>query len=1175
MVSTPKVRNPDGILRETTIFSTTQVSRVFFGVMDLSTVDMRIRVRGGPWTSDPDLIVFEGSSFTVPNPSVYPEGLSLVPGDNLIEIQSVSFSGAVSAPATITVRLVQDSDVGLIGQIPTNIRVERLADSVVLYVEGIKDARLRGFNFYASRFPGGGASGYRRVNLDVVGSFASAWEEQELRSFTADSTLALGPDGNLAADPLFIEMAQSETRGGDTIERLEDVVLTPELAAAITEARQEDLVKTDFITKFEVPETVRSVRTVVRVLAQVEIRTYSFDHDRTAGPASKPATVPIGEFASLANTEPLYYVISALYYDPVDQTEVESAFSVEVVGSPITITQNVGGFPTPTQEAATQLVLDTLLRVEPELSVAPGSGPREIFVDPIAFEVRQVRFLVDFLHRSQSFDTLLAIDGVGTDQTSTPVTQSAYKKQIQQSFRLSRPEDVQVILDALFEQLAARVGVFRLPGQRARALVTFYQNTKPGQSVIIPLGSVVAAGGVTFVTTEDLEVPFSDLPAYYNAQAKRYEFDVSVQAERPGANGNVSVSQITSIVSTLPGLSVTNKARAFGGKNAETNFQLAERARRALASVDVGTIQGHKRIAADVAGLENVVVVEADNSLMLRDYDPQLQRHLGGKTDVYMRGGQTAKVTDRFSFSYDLAYDMQFVPVGNPANYILQSLDSKLSQSNPLVEILNYPNIGLGLRNATLGVEYDLTDIKIIDFRTVQLSTDIPQPALTEGYIILGDYRYVTTREFTFPRQPVLSVVSVVGEASGTLPATDYEIVRNSSPLEDGGSTKAKDELRILTGPTGALIPVVGEPHVLIGEFEEYLGNLGVNPLTIKVYNQARTILYRGPLDPSGVYDYVISPESGTTPVSIRRVSTGLITSGQQLVIDYSHEENFVVEYEANLAVQVLQSALDANRHVSEDVLAKQAPAIPVDVTATIVRTRGLGAASVERAARTNLTTFIRSLDLGAKIASSDIIRVLEETSGVVYVGVPLTTLARSPGSQVLRDTLEVGEPGDALLLLGTLDQPFSSATVSVYLLKQKLSAATTVGGGPLNLFRQVLRGDTELALFPANPAALRLAAGRCYIIGDDGLAIPGYSDDDTLSSQYPTASATELAQKRRDLTADRILISLDPSDNPIGSTFYASYIVSSANKGVSLLQAGELEYFEPGTFILTQVEDQ
>ena len=71
--------------------------------------------------------------------------------------------------------------------------------------------------------------------------------------------------------------------------------------------------------------------------------------------------------------------------------------------------------------------------------------------------------------------------------------------------------------------------------------------------------------------------------------------------------------------------------------------------------------------------------------------------------------------------------------------------------------------------------------------------------------------------------------------------------------------------------PTGNLITVQNESHIVIGEFTETLNNLGANTLTIQVFNEDRSIEFRGPNHPSGISDYTIISGSATAPAAIVR----------------------------------------------------------------------------------------------------------------------------------------------------------------------------------------------------------------------------------------------------------------------------------------------------------------
>lgn len=1178
MASTPKIIGPDGVARETTLFSTTIPSRFFRGTMDSDTVDMQISIRGNPFTSDPDLIVFEGTTFSFPNPSAFPEGLELVGGKNVIEVRAISFSGAVSPSATLEVTLVQEADIGLIGTIPTDISVEQEDDTVTIQIEGVDDSAFQGINFYASRFQGGGATGYQRVNLDTITDFDTIQETSNIGSLQVDNSIATNPDGTPAADPLYVKIEETQTSSADVIENLENIVLTPELAAAITEQEQDNLLKTDFVEVFEVPETTTVIRSTYSLDSIVSRNFYSFTHNRSAGPGNDPPTVPVGEFAATPITEPLYYVATAVYFDDASQLELESPFSAEVAATPVQIQQNIGTFPSPTRIQVVQDTITALTRTTPQLAVQPGAVIRDTVVDPVSNEVTRLRLLVDFMYRIQSFDTLLQVDGVQPDGTSTPVAQSPYKQALGRVFDIQNTNDIQTLIDTAFEQLARRNNVFRKNGVRARGFVTFFTRIRPTATIFIPLGTQVASGAIQFVTTTDASIPINNVGAFFNPLTGFYEVDVPIEATSPGSAGILGAGQIRTIVTQLPGLSVTNRNATFGGTNQETNFQLAVRARNALASVDTGTQQGTLQTAADVAGVEEAFVVAAGDSLMQRDFDSDFDKHLGGKVDVWIRGSSEATVTDTFAFSFEEAFDVQFVVIGNPLAFQFRALDTNLSPTHPIAEMLDNPALGLGLRNATQGRFYDLTDVEILDYRTIQLSNAVSQPNTKFGDIILGDYRYSTATQFVLTRQPVGEIVSLTGEVSGELPSDNYELVFPDDPLIDGRSVNAQAYVEVFQVdgvPSGDLIPVTGEQHIMLADFNEFVNNLGANPLTVTVTNSDGTIEYRGPSDPSGISDYVIVPGSQTVSMAIRRTATSAIRSGQTVLVNYEHAENFTVEYTTNQVIPTVQDSLDAQKHLTADVEAKAAVQVPVDITATVVTIEGTRVSTVDTDIRTNLTTFLRSRPLGGAVRQSDLIAVMDDTRGVSYIEQPIQKMTRAEGNLVVREPVP-SDTGDVMVLLGTTGVPYSTATVKTWLLENPLDNPTSDGGGDGTQFRGVFQDDEALVLQTANPELLKETANQAFIIGNAGLAIPGFSDDSTIQANFPAANTpAEIEQIRQDLTGNRVLVSLAADDRPQLHDYGVTYTVAFVEDRVQDIEGSALEYFDAGTFTLTFTEDR
>ena len=107
---------------------------------------------------------------------------------------------------------------------------------------------------------------------------------------------------------------------------------------------------------------------------------------------------------------------------------------------------------------------------------------------------------------------------------------------------------------------------------------------------------------------------------------------------------------------------------------------------------------------------------------MMRDYDDVRRKHIGGKVDIWTQGLRERQVTDNFAFTFDIAQDIQ-CQIIDVTNLIFRVLDSRVTVDTPLIEILNNPAQGLGVRNVTLGEDYDLTGVAILDFETFQVDS--------------------------------------------------------------------------------------------------------------------------------------------------------------------------------------------------------------------------------------------------------------------------------------------------------------------------------------------------------------------------------------------------------------------------------------------------------------------
>lgn len=1159
-MSNPTFLAPDGVYREQYTFTTTMAERFFSGEMDPDTVDMQVSIRGAGFVSDPDLIVFEGNTFVIPNPAAYPNGLQLFASSNVIGVRSILTNGTTTATSTITATLSLDSDIGTSILPPTGVKIERFGGTVKVSLEGSGSALVTGYNFYASTSPGGGTQGYYRINIAPVTVGVDEEVVTPLATLSVDIPTATNLDSTPRSTPqYFILQGTQQNRTGTVY-------------------------STDFNESLVIPSTVDRFRSTTNV-EQIRRRTIiSFVHDRQASYNStvNPA-IPNSSFTAIATEDPLYYVASAIYL--VGSAEIESEFSTEVSGQPLNVSPNVGSMPTVGRQQIVRELTLSIFRTQPQIAFTPGSTTRDLFIDPFATEAERIRFVLDFIHNAQSIPTLLRIDDPTLSGTSIPVAQSAYKLALKQAFFIRTVDETQALIDRAFEHRAANFGLVRAEGRRARGEATFYLSRKPTETISIPIGQAIRGGGVVFRTTSSAQITPDGSGAFFNPKTGRYSVTVYIQAEDPGIGGNLTRGQINTVVTGVTGLAVTNQNRTFGGTNQESNRDLANRTIRALSSVDSGRLQGYADTANKEAGVLQVNIVDAGHPLMLRDLDTATGVHRGGKVDVWVRGSSLAKIQDTFAFSFEIARDMQFVTIGDPRDLKLRAVDSRLSSANPIIEVLDYLSWGYGIRNATKGQDYDLTDVQILSYNTIQLSLDYNDPAdITLTDVITGDYRYRTSNRYVFNRQPVISISSFTGDVTGVVSSASYALYHPSSPLGLGASSEAGDYLQVIndlavtgdTIPSGTPIVVTGEAHVMADGLE-YINFLGVNPLTITVLTPDRTTTFIGPYDPSiltgATPDYtIIEPPDTETPIAIVLTDGSTIAVGSSVIIDYSHDENFLVEYQVNALVGTVQDKIDTMRHITADVIVKDAIPVAVDVYGTVVLENKAVKSAVQAAIRTNLNNLFNRFVLGEPVRQSDVASVIDATEGVSYVVLPLAHMAVADGTQIAKEMLFSDQDADFFKVTG-----WSTANVSVWLMTNALKYATIDGGGTINDFRGVFRNDTALTLVNVPPnvngVPLRNAPNQAFIAGNGGLSIPGYSDDVTLQAAAPFATQAQIDARRVEISANKVLISLTVGDSPVRDEFWASYVVTG-DSGVKNIEPGPVSYLTLGAMDFTFDED-
>lgn len=1137
MATAPKIDYFDGSGTTTDLVLTTNLfNLVFTGSVDSNTIDVQIDVNGSGFVSDPTLVGLSIPDFTVPNLTSFPNGLNLDKGRNILRLRAIDLSGSVSPITTIVVDVKSDAEIGLVPTPPTGVQMNRKATTVELSWSDLTTQDATGYHVYASTGAGGGGSGYLRVNAEMIPA-------------TQPISTSVETFGLAGAS---FDFAESESVDLQIVAR----TVNPVSGAVI---EQKTLSQYTLIQN-------PNVRFAFTVDALTVGKNYVFSHNRGASVGSGILNNDV--FSAVQTEDPIFYVVSAVYFDRATGIMQESRFSVELGGTPLALDGTVRGVRIRDSRTISQGYITEVQKKEPTLALIPGSTVREVHVEPFSNEMQKAYFLADWVHRSKSFAAMLAIDDPTFTGSSVPVAQSSYKQSLKTALSIADDTAVQSFIDSSFDSLASSFGVARQGTRSAVVNQTFFTSTRPVKDLTVAQGAIVSSStnssAPRFIAQGAVVLSASNAAAYYNPDTRRYEIQVQMVADTPGGQGNVPAGAIDTVTSGASGLVTINEFASDFGRDVQENLGLAEDGQRSLSSLDTGTEGGYERIAFGTPGVLDAYIVKSGDPQMMRDYDDVRGKHIGGKVDIYVKGTNERTVNETFAFQFSVAKSVRF-DVVDATELMFRARDSRLTPSNPIQEMLNNPSQGLGLRNHSNlpTTDYDLTGVTVLDYRTIRLNTLIPQPQTLLDDFVEGDYRYRSNNRFTAGVQPIRRVTSVIGSGSGALEsATGYTLYKLEDPLLDGESVNASDYVtinQVNNVPNGEALAINDEQHVLIGEFQEPMGSVGVNSFTLAVYSLDRTILYNGP--DTANPDYLVVPGSQTKPLKVVRSSSSAIPTGATVSIDYEHDENFSVTYVVNDTLQQVQQRIKKTKHLTADAAVKQALENPLSAEVTVRLLPNAVQSTVDSGLRTAVSVLLDRKGIGNQVHQSDMTGSMEKVDGVDFLVQPYTKLTLQDGALRIRD--EVLPDYDYLPSL-------SQFTNAVYILTQELLFATTDGGGPSTVHHGVYKDELIMESSPTL-ADVGVRVNQSFIIGRNGAIINGYSDDATLYPVFVTAE--NVAAERLRLTANRILVSLNagisPADYPTDHAFTCTYVVSG-DRGSKDLGASQIEYLSPGDLTIT-----
>ncbi|MED4068639.1 baseplate J/gp47 family protein [Priestia megaterium] len=237
--------------------------------------------------------------------------------------------------------------------------------------------------------------------------------------------------------------------------------------------------------------------------------------------------------------------------------------------------------------------------------------------------------------------------GVPHVKMLTPLLELADRVKLTQSL-----DNAELMTDQEMDELASSYFAYRNTGEYAVGTAVLAFDDLPANGVLqIPAGAEAESKqGYRFRASETIVLDETELPNYYDEATFLYRVPVFFEAENPGAEYNIGENELQTMVTTLSNLdSITNDASFTGGKDRETNRELADRIIETANTPNLGVERGWIRFAKSFLEVEDVIVAGYGHPLMQRDIvgvtppgrfsskaSPEV--HWGGKVDLHIRG---------------------------------------------------------------------------------------------------------------------------------------------------------------------------------------------------------------------------------------------------------------------------------------------------------------------------------------------------------------------------------------------------------------------------------------------------------------------------------------------------------------------------------------------------------
>ena len=260
---------------------------------------------------------------------------------------------------------------------------------------------------------------------------------------------------------------------------------------------------------------------------------------------------------------------------------------------------------------------------------SPPSAIADLFVNPLVKVLNFLDTKGDLASIEQTVDDIVFTLGSTTELAALATALG---------------ETQAVIIDSLqtaLEGIASNFGLTRRGATSSRGTVLLYTTSAPTVNIQVLAGKRVSAPSLNqdYSITETTLIPPSAM--VYDTDLGAYTYPVTIESVNTGVATAAAAEQITKIKDGIANISgVINTQPVVGGRDEESDANLAQRTKTALSSNNIGTQSGYRLLILGQDEVKDAVVIGAGDPLMTRDLGD------GGSIDIYVANAIPVSVTE-------------------------------------------------------------------------------------------------------------------------------------------------------------------------------------------------------------------------------------------------------------------------------------------------------------------------------------------------------------------------------------------------------------------------------------------------------------------------------------------------------------------------------------------------